>query len=104
MTGLVWTDHSLINSLALAIIMIELTHLTPSVTEWANARKLILHHPDTPSPGIKDVVFLNLLPGALTFYARTMDLIGKGLGSRQRCVNLGCGKIEACGCLHYAER
>lgn len=95
MTGLDWTDHSLINSLALPIIMIELAHLTPSVTEWENARKLILHHPNTPSPGIKDVVFLNLLLGAFTFYARTKNLIGKGLGSRQMCVNLGCRKIEA---------
>lgn len=104
MTGLDWTDHSLINSLALAIIMIELTHLTPSVTEWENARKLILHDPDTPSPGIKDVVFLNLLLGAFIFYARTKNLIDKGLGSRQMCANLGHRKTEACDCLLYAER
>lgn len=89
MTGLDWTDHSLINCLALAIIMIELTHLTPSVTEWENARKLVLHHPDTPSPGIKDAVFLNLLLGAFMFYARA-----KALG-QDKCVQiLVAGKLR----------
>lgn len=83
MTGLDWTDHSLINSLALAVIMIELTHLTPNVAEWANARKL--HHSYAPSPRIKDAIFLNHLLGAFTFYVRTMDLRGKGRGS-DKCV------------------